>query len=45
MIKMLDSNYKKEGNNQWTYSDKGKDYIIKLKEGEWFFTVSFRLKN
>ena len=43
MISMLDSKYIKSGKDTWTYSDNGKKYIIKLEEGEWFFTVSFRI--
>jgi hypothetical protein len=41
---MLDKGYTRTGKNQWTYTKDGKDYLITLEEGEWFFTVSYRLK-
>lgn len=44
MIVMLNSKYTKTGKNTWTYAEKGRNYIIRLEEGEWFFTVNFRLK-
>jgi hypothetical protein len=44
MISELDSNYKKSGKNTWTYSDKGKVYLINLLEEEWYFTVTTKLK-
>jgi hypothetical protein len=44
MIAMLNKNYKKTGKNTWAYSDKGMPYSVKLEEGEWYFTVSFRRK-
>jgi hypothetical protein len=44
MIAMLNKNYRKSGKNTWTYMDKGENYIIKLMEEEWYFTVSFRKK-
>ncbi len=43
IISMLDSKYTKSGKNTWTYSENGNKYIIKLEEGEWFFTVSFKI--
>ena len=44
MLALLNRNYKKTGNNSWTYSERNQNYIINLEEGEWYFTVSFRKK-
>jgi hypothetical protein len=44
IITELDKKYKKKDEQTWTYADKGRDYIVKLEEGEWFFTVSIRKK-
>jgi hypothetical protein len=45
MVKDLESKYKKAGNNTWTDSRSGKDYIIELREEEWSFNVTIRLKD
>jgi hypothetical protein len=42
IITMLNKKYKKNGVNTWTYSDKGESYSVKMKEEEWYFTVTFR---
>ncbi|MBN2612260.1 MAG: hypothetical protein JXB00_11935 [Bacteroidales bacterium] len=42
---MLDKKYTAEGKNIWAYDENGKKYTITLKKEEWFFTVTFRLKN
>jgi len=42
MTAMLNKNYHKAGAGTWIYTDKGEDYTVKLDEGEWYFTVSFR---
>jgi hypothetical protein len=42
MINMLNSTYKKNGVNAWTFTDKGVRYTVKLEEEEWYFTISFR---
>ena len=39
---MLNQNYRKNGINSWSYSDKGGDYAVTLVEEEWYFTISFR---
>jgi predicted GNAT superfamily acetyltransferase len=44
IITELDKKYKKKDEKTWNYTDKGQDYIVKLEEGEWFFTVSIRKK-
>ncbi len=44
IIELLNKNYKKEGENNWIYHHNSKDYIVKLEEEEWFFTVSFKSK-
>ena len=45
VINVLDSSYKKAGKDKWTYVDKGKDYIVKMEEGDWYFTVTFKPEN
>jgi hypothetical protein len=42
MTAMLNKKYHKAGQSEWTYTDKGEDYTVKLEEGDWYFTVSFR---
>ncbi|MBN2214239.1 MAG: hypothetical protein JW723_08340 [Bacteroidales bacterium] len=44
ILYMLNKEYKRVGKNRWTYIKNGKNYIISLEEGEWFFTVNFRIK-
>jgi hypothetical protein len=44
-IYMLNKEYTKAGKNNWTYTVNGKNYVIRLEEGEWFFTVNYNLKN
>lgn len=44
MISYLDENYSKSGQDMWSYVDNNSAYIVTLKEDEWFFTVSFKLK-
>jgi hypothetical protein len=44
MLCMLNKYYTKTGKNSWTYTRNGKDYVINLEEGEWFFSVNFRQK-
>jgi hypothetical protein len=45
MHSMLDKEYSKAGKNHWTYVKDGKKYLINLEEGEWFFTVTYKLKS
>ncbi len=45
LLSMLNKEYTKTGKNQWTYDKNGKKYLINLEEGEWFFTVNFKLKH
>ena len=40
--KELKKNYKKKGSDTWIESKDGKKYEIKLKNGEWFITVTTR---
>jgi hypothetical protein len=40
----LDKTYKKKDEKTWFYTDKNQEYIVKLEEGDWFFTVSIRKK-
>lgn len=44
IIAELDNKYKKKDEQTWTYADKGRDYIVKLEEGDWFFTITIRKK-
>ncbi|HDZ40837.1 MAG TPA: hypothetical protein ENH59_04055 [Bacteroidetes bacterium] len=38
--KELDGMYVKTGENTWSDREKGRDAVIKLVNGEWFFTVT-----
>jgi hypothetical protein len=40
----LNQRYKSIDKNNWKYEDKGKTYIVTLEEGEWYFTVTTKLK-
>ena len=44
MISMLNQKYKKNTSNTWSFTENGQSYTVKLEEGEWYFTVSFRKK-
>jgi len=44
IIGELDRLYKKKDERTWYYSDKNQDYVVRLEEGEWFFTISIRKK-
>ena len=44
IISELDRLYKKKDERTWYYSDKNQDYVVRLEEGEWFFTISIRKK-
>lgn len=44
LLSILNKEYNKIDKNQWTYIKNGKKYVINLEEGEWFFTVNFKLK-
>jgi hypothetical protein len=44
IIGELDRIYKKKDEKTWYYSDKNQDYVVRLEEGEWFFTISIRKK-
>jgi len=44
IIGELDGIYKKKDEKTWYYTDKNQDYVVKLEEGEWFFTISIRKK-
>ena len=44
LLSMLNKEYNKTDKNQWTYIKNGKKYVIHLEEGEWFFTVNFKLR-
>lgn len=43
-LHVLNTKYLKAGKNTWTYSDAGKKYLVVLEEGEWFFTITTKLK-
>ncbi len=40
VLNNLDSKYTKSDKDTWTYTDNGKKYIVKMDEGEWYFTVT-----
>jgi hypothetical protein len=42
--KELNTNYTEAGTDQWIYSVKGIVYMVKLKRGDWFFTVFTKKK-
>jgi hypothetical protein len=42
ITEMLNRKYNKNGQNTWSYTDKGVNYAVTLLEEEWYFTVSFR---
>jgi len=44
IIAELDRTYKKKDEKTWQYSEKNQEYMVRLEEGEWFFTVSIRKK-
>jgi hypothetical protein len=41
----LESKYKSTGKNQWVYEDGGNKFLVTLEEGEWYFTITTKLKN
>jgi hypothetical protein len=41
---ILNSTYQSSGKNQWCYEDGGKKYVVTLEEGEWYFTITTKLK-
>lgn len=43
-LQVLNTKYQKAGKNTWTYSDAGKKYQVAMEEGEWFFTITTKLK-
>jgi hypothetical protein len=43
-LNYLNSNYKIAGKNTWSYEDTGKKYLVTLEEGEWYFTITTKLK-
>jgi len=42
-IKDFDSRCKRTGDNQWTETKNGKNYLIELKEEEWSFNITIKL--
>jgi hypothetical protein len=44
VIAELDHSYKKKDEKTWYYFDKNQEYVVKLEEGDWFFTVGIRKK-
>lgn len=43
-LQYLNSKYKPAGKNTWFYEDGGKKYLVTLEEGEWYFTITTKLK-
>jgi hypothetical protein len=44
-LSTLNSTYKTTGKGQWSYECGGKKYLVILEEGEWYFTITTKLKN
>lgn len=44
IIGQLNKKYSKISKNQWSYNVNGKDYIVMLEDGEWYFTVTIKKK-
>jgi hypothetical protein len=44
IISDLDRTYKKKDAKTWYYSENNQDYVVRLEEGDWFFTVSIQKK-
>lgn len=40
----LNSLYTKIDKNNWKYIDSGKEYLVSMEEGDWFFTVTVKEK-
>lgn len=43
IIEDLNEHYNETGTNLWSYSNSGKNYVVKLEEGDWFFTISIKV--
>jgi len=43
-LQFLNSKYKPAGKDTWIYEDGGKKYLVTLEEGEWYFTITTKLK-
>jgi hypothetical protein len=44
IIGELDRSYKKKDDKTWHYTDKNQEFVVRLEEGDWFFTISIRKK-
>jgi hypothetical protein len=40
VLDSLNSNYRKDSEDKWTYRDQDETYTVSLKKEDWFFTVS-----
>lgn len=43
-LHFLNLKYKPAGKDTWTYENGGKKYLVTLEEGEWYFTITTKLK-
>jgi hypothetical protein len=43
-LRILNTKYKPAGKDTWIYEDGGKKYLVTLEEGEWYFTITTKLK-
>lgn len=43
-LQSLNTKYKPAGKDTWIYEDGGKKYLVTLEEGEWYFTITTKLK-
>jgi len=44
IIGELDRSYKKKDDKTWHFTDKNQEFVVRLEEGDWFFTISIRKK-
>lgn len=43
-VKELNTKYKKKGNNNWEYTEKGVNYKVELITEDWYFTIVTKKK-
>jgi hypothetical protein len=44
IISELDKKYRKKDEKTWYYTDNNQEYVVRIEEGEWFFTIGIRKK-
>jgi hypothetical protein len=43
-LQTLNTKYKPAGKNTWVFEEGGKLFLVTLEEGEWYFTITTKLK-